>query len=693
MKRLLTLVLALGTVFALALGTAGCSDDDGVSGKPAPRETTSSTAGAAATETTQRGVDGGEVYTYSDALTLAYDKNDLDASWDESTSSFITLADGSVRFDGVSAGAEVSGNRVIVKQSGTYIVSGAVVDGQIVVDCEETGLVRLVLNGADITCATGAPIHVKSAEKVILILADGTQNALVDGDSYTLEDSESDEPNAAVFSDSDLTINGAGSLEVTANYNDGITSKDALKIVSGDITVDAVNDAIKGKDCLGIKDPSITIVAGGDGLQSSNDTDADRGFICISGGILDITAWADGIQAETTLLVTAGDLTLTTGGGSANVPARIGEFGDTGGNWGQNQVWGGRRDATTSTTDSARADGSNTPTIEDDDLDSSGLIESDSSKALKAGSGVFIEGGSITVDSCDDSIHSNDTVEIGGGRLVLASGDDGIHADAGVKVDAGEIDITTSYEGIEGNEIVLNGGTIHIMSSDDGINGIASAADATGVATGGGQGTVGRGGQGDFIGAGDARLSIHGAYVAVDARGDGVDINGTVEMTDGTMIINGPTENMNGALDYYKSFVVTGGYLVAVGSSGMAEAPSDSSTQYSIMVNFDQTQAAGTLVHVEDENGVEILTFSPTKRYQSIVLTTPDLREGVTYNVYLGGTHTGTQIDGVYSGGTHGGGTQYASLTVSSVVTVFGAGGMMGGGGFPGGGTSGGGRR
>ena len=168
-----------------------------------------------------------------------------------------------------------------ITAAGTYVVSGSLDDGQIVVDTEDKETVRLVLNGADITCSTSAPIYVKSADKIILILADGTENQVTDGDSYVLEDAESDEPNAAIFSKSDLTINGDGSLIVKANYNDGIASKDDLKIVSGDITVDAVNDAIKGRDCIGVKDGTIKVTAGGDGLQSTNDEDPEKGFICI----------------------------------------------------------------------------------------------------------------------------------------------------------------------------------------------------------------------------------------------------------------------------------------------------------------------------------------------------------------------------------------------------------------------------
>jgi hypothetical protein len=118
----------------------------------------------------------------------------------------------------------------------------------------------------------------------------------------------------------------------------------------------------------------------------------------------------------------------------------------------------------------------------------------------------------------------------------------------------------------------------------------------------------------------------------------------------------------------------------------MAEAPSETSSQYSIMVNFDQAQRAGTLVHIESETGQEILTMAPAKQFQSVVLCSPAIEQGATYKVYLGGTSTGTVTDSLYSGGTYTPGTEYVSLTIQGVVSTSGAVGGMGRGGRPGGG-------
>jgi hypothetical protein len=199
----------------------------------------------------------------------------------------------------------------------------------------------------------------------------------------------------------------------------------------------------------------------------------------------------------------------------------------------------------------------------------------------------------------------------------------------------------------------------------------------------------GRPGQNNFASSGNNALHINGGYIVVDAAGDGIDVNGAIDMTGGVVIVNGPTNNGNGALDYDGGFTITGGYLVAAGSSGMAQAPGTSSTQYSVVTTYASAQSAGTLIHIETEDGEDILTFAPTKTYQSVVFSSPELKSGADYVVYSGGSSTGTATDGLYSGGTYTTGTQVAGVTLSSVVTYAGSSGAgsagQPGGGFPGG--------
>jgi hypothetical protein len=553
-----------------------------------------------------------------------------ETSGDDPGVATITLGGNSITSEGT--GAMVDGTTVIITSAGTYTITGTLNDGQIRVDTQDEETVKLVLNGATIACSTSAPIYVVNAEKTVITLAEGTKNSVTDGTTYVFEDAASDEPDAAIFSNDDLTINGDGSLTVTGRYNHGIASKDDLKMNGGQITVTAVNDGIRGRDSVTVKDGTIIVKAGGDGIQSNNDEDTEKGYISIEGGSITITSGEDGIQAETTLSVSDGTLTITSGSGSAGSTSNPG----TGGNpWGG---WGPVTDTATNAT-------------------------SDSMKGLKAGVAVTISGGTITIDASDDAIHANDRIAITGGTIKASTGDDGIHADTSIEIGGGDIRIAKSYEGIESGIITINGGDIHIVSSDDGINVVGgNEAPANGGP-----------GQNNFAVSGTSYLHINGGYIAVDATGDGIDVNGPIEMTGGVVIVNGPTGNMNGALDYLGSFRITGGYLIAAGSSGMAQGPSTSSTQYSVMLTLPSVMPAGTMVHIESEGGEEILTFLPTKAYQSVVFSASDLQNGATYVVYTGGSATGTVADGLSSGGTYTPGTKVTSFTISGIVTNAGS--------------------
>jgi len=565
------------------------------------------------------------------AAALAANSEDHDDAADDIRDSAqgtrITLNGSSITVDG--EGATVDGSTATITSAGTYSLSGSLADGQIIVDTDDQGVVRLVLDGVDIHSSTSAPINVTNADQVVIVLSDNAENHVSDAESYALEDPDDDEPNAAIFSKDDLAIYGNGSLTVDANYNDGIASKDGLVIAGGTITVTSVDDGIRGKDYLIVEDGHITVHAQGDGLKADNDQDATKGYILIEGGVIDITAGGDAIQGQTDVMIADGEFTLTSGGGSSS---RIGD--DT------------------------------------------------SAKGIKAGVNVNIDGGTFTIDCADDAIHSNAHIVINGGAFVLASGDDGMHADATLTINGGDFDITDSYEGIESAVITINGGEIHITSWDDGIN-VSAGNDGSGTmlgpGAGGAMGPGGRPGRGGgpgqdwFAQSGDYYLYVNGGYVVIDAAGDGLDVNGSVEMTNGVVIVNGPTMQMNGALDHI-SFKITGGFLVAVGSSGMAEAPSESSTQYSLLLNLNGTLQAGVLFHIQSSEGREIVTFSPAKEYQSIAFSSPELSNGATYDVFYGGSSTGTVNDGLYQGGTYTAGTNLGSFTVSGMVTRLGSG-------------------
>ena len=525
---------------------------------------------------------------------------------------YIHLLGESASVEGAPEGSEavqIDGGAVLITAPGNYQIDGVLTEGEVVVESPEDGLVRLILDGVDITHSDGAPLSVMEADDTEIFLFDGTTSVLRDGASYAFPDPEEDEPNAALFSKDDLVITGNGDLQVYAQYNDGITSKDDLVLMgSGHIQVEAADDGVRGKDSLEINNGTLTVESGGDGLKSDEDEDLEKGFIIISGGNVYVTAGGDGVQADNEVLVEGGLIHVTAGGGaSANLGA------------------------------------------------------DDSAKGLKATNAVRVGGGRLLIDAADDGVHADYNVEISGGAFQIATGDDGVHADELLRISGGDITVTESYEGLESAEIQIEGGRIHVTSSDDGIN-VAGGVDGSG-------GFPGRpGGQ-----VGDYHLGIHGGEVTVYAQGDGLDANGTIEMTGGTVLVHGPTGNMNGPLDYDGSFTMTGGFLVAAGSSGMAQAPSAAvSTQYGVLVNLSSSQSAGTLFHLQTAAGEPVLTFAPSKAWQSVAFSAPALANGETYEVYSGGASTGTVEAGLYSGGVYTPGTLEDAFTISGMITTVG---------------------
>jgi len=644
----------------------------------------STTANAAtATTGTTKTVSVSEQISAKYADLVSLDADDTNASWSATDSTAIKLNGSTASITG--SGAKAANGSVTISEAGTYVLSGKLTDGQIVVNVADKGIVHLVLNGTAINDNDSAAIYIQKAGKAIITLEKGTENAVSDGKTYVYADDTTDEPDAAIFSKADLTFNGTGKLTVTGRYNEGIASKDDLKIVSGIINVKAADDGIKGKDMVAVQAGTITVEAEGDGIKSTNDTDATKGFVAIAGGTFDILSGSDGIQAETALVADGGTYNIVTGGGSANAPAKAeeGPFGGGG--------WGGGTPPTDRGTPPDGEPPAGMPNNADADATTATEDESTSAKALKAGVDLIINGGTYTIDSMDDALHSNNNVTINDGKFSIESGDDGIHADQALTINGGMIAIAKSYEGLEGAIITLNDGDVNVTASDDGVNAAGgeeeTAADVTATANDSKQKadaaatsntdqaaresarSGGPGGMPDGEAATNNELHINGGSLKVNAGGDGLDSNGSIYMTKGTVIVNGPTDNGNGALDYDGTFEMSGGYLVAAGSSGMAQATSEASAQNTLVMTFPETQKAGTLVHVEDSEGNNILTFAPAKDYQTVVVSSPDLKKDGSYAIYSGGTSSGTAVDGLYTDGTYSGGTKVVAFQSTSNIT------------------------
>ena len=246
--------------------------------------------------------------------------------------------------------------------------------------------------------------------------------------------------------------------------------------------------------------------------------------------------------------------------------------------------------------------------------------------AIRGKDYLVIHDGDISVNSGDDGLKSDVSIQIDGGTIRINSGDDAVHADTSRFINDGNINFSRSYEGLESIALCINGGTIHIVSGDDGIN----AADGSG---GGQPGQPGMPPPGGFS-SGNCSLKITGGYTWVNATGDGLDINGSVEMTSGTLIVDGPVSNNNGALDYDGTCRISGGTILAAGSSGMAQAPGTGSAQNSVIINCPTQQSAGTLVTITDNSENPLVSAKNSKKFQSLVYSSPDLVKGSSYNIY-----------------------------------------------------------
>lgn len=501
-----------------------------------------------------------------------FKKWEMETEYDEKDAVNITLKDN--ESSSSSDKVNISDNTITISESGVYVITGELTDGNIIVDNNEDENIRIVLNGADIESSSTSPIYVKNCKNVILTLAEGKENNFKDNENYaSSENADSNEPNAVIFSKDDLIINGTGTLNIYASHNHGIQSKDDLTIISGNVNIESVGDSLVGKDSVVIKEGNINISSQQHGIKSTNFSQ-DKGYVYV---------------------------------GEAN----------------------------------------------------------------------------ININAKEDGINSVTCTRINGGEINISAGDDGIHSDVAVTVDSGNIVVKESYEGIESQYIVINNGDIDIISEDDGFNASSGENNNNEFDPNDMKGEKPEGFPSDKMGerpegfpenkAGEKTdnfsenktgekpeeipqdihgkmhgempgggfdsdescyLVINGGNVKVNAQGDGLDSNGYIEINGGKIHIDGPENNGNGALDYGISCKITGGILVAAGSLGMAETPTEESTQHSVHVALNTGREGGTKITVKDESGKEILEYISAKKFQSVVFSTGELEEGKNYIVY-----------------------------------------------------------
>ncbi|MBQ4037641.1 MAG: carbohydrate-binding domain-containing protein [Clostridia bacterium] len=516
--------------------------------------------------------------------------------------------------------AVFSGSRVTLTAEATYLISGTLTDGQIVVDAPDTAKLRLVFGGVEITSASSAALYIKNADKVFLTLAAGTENTLANGGGFTAVDENNID--GALFSKQDLTLNGEGRLTVTSPAGHGIVCKDDLVLTGGSYTVNSASHGLDVNDSVRLTEASLSFAAGKDAIHVENEEDIAKGFFYMASGRILGTAEGDGVTASATLQMDGGEIHLTVGGGYENGTKEhsdhFGGFMGGPGLGGPDMGGGGMRPRQMQYTALA-------------DTDSTGT----SMKGLKAASGLLISGGTVTIDSADDALHSNGSMILNGGSFTLASGDDGIHAEETLSVTAGEIAISTCYEGLEALHVDVRGGKISLTADDDGIN-AAGGVDQSGI-TGGRDGTFGgKGGKGGMGGmsAGSGSVKISGGVLRITSSGDGIDANGTLEISGGHVTVEGPTQGDTATLDYDMSATVSGGTFIGTGAAGMAQSFSGSS-QGVIAVSVG-SQRAGTAITLKDSAGNVILTHTPNLDFAVVILSDPALTKGESYTLIIG---------------------------------------------------------
>ena len=538
--------------------------------------------------------------------------NDQNGSWDTTGAAAITLTGDGASISG--NGAYVYDGNVVIAEAGRYVLSGSLEDGSIIVDAHDSSKVWILLDGVEINCSDDACIQVDQADKVFLTLAEGSENTLISGSAYS-DTALSDGTDGAIFAHDDLTINGSGSLTVTAQYSHGISANDDLVITGGTITISAADDAIHVNDSIRIKDAAITVTAGDDGLLTTNEV--ENGYLYIESGTLDITASGDGIH-------TTGDVTVA--GGETNISA-----GDDG-------------------------------------------IHSDAS--------VFVQSGTILISDCYEGIEAL-IIDVSGGDVSINCEDDGFNANGGSsdmfggggQMGGGQNDGTFGHGGMHGSG--TDEGTTGEMPtppdrSGESMSGGMPTGQETETASGSGQSSADTEDVETYISISGGNIRIVNE-VGQDA--DGLDSNGDIKISGGTIYISLLGTGSNCAVDYASESggvaEITGGTIIACGASSMAESFDSTSTQASILYNTSSVVEAGTTLTVTDADGSVLLSWEVPCSFSSALISCPQMEVGGTYTVTAGETSE--------------------EITLESVSTTYGdaqggmPGGDMGQGGMPGG--------
>ena len=370
-KKIVAIAAALMLAFTGCAGAEAAAGSETGSGSNTQAVTTAYNAAGKSEQFTERDLSG--EYDEAAALRISLNGNSAEVS-----------AEGTGT---TSADVSIDGSTITIQSEGTYIFTGTLTDGMIIVEADDSAKVQIVLDGAEITSKTSAALYVRSADKVFVTTAEGTENTLANGGTFTaIDDSNVD---GAVFAKDDITFNGNGVLTVTSPAGHGIVGKDDVKIAGGTITVTAAKHGIQANDSARFAEATVNITAGTDGVHVSDNADAEEGtasdsYFYIADAALTIEAGDDGIHADAQANIEGGSINVT--GSYEGIEAL------------DIEISGGDIDVTAS----------------DDGLNAAGGF-SDGGTDGK----INISGGSTHVQAGGDGIDSNGSVEISGGTTIV----------------------------------------------------------------------------------------------------------------------------------------------------------------------------------------------------------------------------------------------------------------------------------
>ena len=617
-KKILTSATSVTLLAALAL--TGCSTTSnalasGTTAADSSVGTTATTSSATATNTAASSSSFSTNVKSGEKLDVDTHYSEQDLSWDTSSETAIDLSNPTAT-DGVT----VEDGTLTITKAGTYKLSGEY-QGQIKVETADSDAVRLVLDNANITNSSGAALNVVNADEVILYSASGTTNTISDGADYTA--TGEDDPDAVVYSKADLTIAGEGTLKVNGNHEDGIHTSDGLVIASGTLEVNAANTGIKGKDYVDILGGTINVTAQQDGIKSTNDTDEGKGWTRLSNGTVTVNAGDDGFKASRVVEISGGSLTV--------------EQSDEGIEAQYINVSGGDVNVTSA----------------DDGMNAS----------LKTSNSESTDSSENTSDAANQQQNNQQQGSLPGGQQSGTSnqqqqGTGQPPAMSGTSQDG------TSQNGASGaaqqQNNTQNQGNQNMGQPPAMPGGNAQDGTSQNGTTGTGQQGMGQPPQGGMPGGGggtfevvDAAINVSGGHVTVNAEGDGIDSNGVTTLSGGTLIVNGPSQGGNAALDTNGDLLLNGATVLSGSTADMFEAPSTNSTSGYLKLTNSSGFEQGSTVQVADSSGKVVANYKVTKsNVQLVLVSSSSIVKGQSYTAYTTTSAVDSNATSLASGAT-----------------------------------------